>query len=283
MKLQRTTLLLLVSAVLLGSYVYFSETQGGQKQETTKTKKQPIFSFKEDQIQSLTIYTNKDTWEFERVTGRETDWQMKTPKDTAASNAAISFLVNLLVQGKSDRIFTVPTNQRQEYGLDQPFATVKVQLKNQQTHRLILGKPVFDRSFIYAQADPPPQTPQQLQVLLVPIDFEYAVNRPLSEWQNQPEKSENPKPSPTTGSPMPSPTGENPKPSPTAGSPKPSPTGENPKPSSPTVETPKPSPTAGSPKPSPTAGSPKPSPTVETPKLSPTSGKRDGSTASPTP
>jgi len=233
MKLQRTTLILLVSALLLGGFVYLYEIQRAPEREAAKTTKQPIFSLKEDQIQSLTIYIDEETWEFERVNQPVPGWQMKMPKDGPASNAAVGFLLNLLVQGKSDRTFSVPATQTQlqEYGLDKPSATIKVQLKNQQTHWLILGKPDFNRSFLYAQVDPQPQTSRSLKVLLVPIDFEYAVNRPLSEWQSQPETPEIPKPSPTPEIPKPSPTPEIPKPSPTPETPKPSPTPETPKPS----------------------------------------------------
>ncbi|GAB4176767.1 MAG: hypothetical protein Fur006_07950 [Coleofasciculaceae cyanobacterium] len=287
MKLQRTTLVLLITATLLGSAVYFSETQHAQKQEATKTTKEPIFSFKEDQIQSVTIYLDRETLEFERVSGQitkwRTNWRMKQPKEAPASDAAVAFLLSLLEQGKSDRSFFAPTNQRQEYGFDKPSATVKVQLNNKQTHRLVLGKPDFSRTFIYALADPPSQTPDQLKVLLVPIDFEYAVNRPLSEWQSKVEQpdtltpspsptAESPKPSPTSQQTKPSPTSKSPQPSPTTNKAKPSPTTASPKPS-PSPQTPKPSATDASPKPSPSASaaSPKPSPSPQTPKPSATS------------
>jgi hypothetical protein len=232
MKLQRTTLILLVTAILLGGFVYYSEIQGAQKREAAKTTKRPIFSFKEDQIQSLTIYMGEETLEFERVSGKETAWQMKTPNDVPASDASIAFLSNLLVEGKSDRSFPIKANQLQEYGLDKPTAVVKVQLKNQQTHQLILGKPDFNRSFLYAQVDPSSQKPQPLNVFLVPIDFEYAVNRPMSEWQLKSENSAGAKkPSPTPNSSKPSPIPSSSSPSPTPESSKPSPTPESSKPS----------------------------------------------------
>ena len=281
MKLQRTTLILLASALLLGGFVYVYEIRGASEREAVKTTKEPIFTFKEDQIQSLTIYIDEKTLEFERVSGQQTNWRMKKPEDVPASDAAIAFLLNLVAEGKSDRSFPIQRNQLQEYGLDKPSATVKVQLKNQQIHWLMLGKADFNRSFLYAQANPSTQTPP-LKVLLVPIDFEYAVNRPMSEWQSKPENSqtpksspsaETPKSSPTPGSPKPSPTAETPKPSPTAETPKPLPTAETPKPS-PSAETPKPLPTAETPKPSPTAESLKPSPTAESPKPSSTQGRQ---------
>ncbi|NEP03132.1 MAG: DUF4340 domain-containing protein [Symploca sp. SIO2E9] len=184
MKLQRTTLILLVSAILLGGFVYVYEIQGAPKREAAKAKKQQLFSFEEEQIQTVTIYRDQQTWEFERVNKQKSPWRMKQPQDTPASDGAISFLTNLLVNGKSSRSFTVPSKQRQEYGLDQPLATVVVELKNQEIHQLILGKPDFNRSSLYAEK-PQRQKSGKLEVLLVSIDFEYAVNRQQSEWLYQ--------------------------------------------------------------------------------------------------
>ena len=270
MKLQRTTLILLVTAFLLGGVVYLSEISGGQNKEATNRTKQPIFAFKEDDIQSVTIDLGKETLDFERVSGQLTHWRMKQPKDAPASDAAVAFLLDLLAEGKSDHSFLIQPNQLKEFGLDKPMATVVVKLKNQQIHRLVLAKPDFNRSFLYAQADPATtQTPQALKVLLVPIDFEYAVNRPMLEWQTQPKPLESPKPSPTSGSSPPSPTPGNPKPSPTSKTPAASPTPKKAKPS-PTSKTPVASPTPEKAKPSPTSKTPVASPTLEKAKPSPT-------------
>ena len=131
---------------------------------------------------------------------------MKVPSDTPANEPYISFVLNLLVEGKSDRTLTVSPAKLQEYGLDKPLATIEVKLKDGKTHKLILGKPDFNRSFLYAQADPGDGKTQDLEVSLVQIDFEYAVKRPLSEWQETkaqnpekkpPEKSDQASPSPT--------------------------------------------------------------------------------------
>jgi hypothetical protein len=265
MKLQRTTLILVCTALLLGGVVYLAENQRTQNQEATKTTKQPIFAFKEDQIQSVTIYQGEETLAFERVSGQTTNWRMKQPQDAPASDAAVAFLLDLLAEGKSDRSFAIQPNQLKEYGLDKPTATVKVQLKNNQVHWLDLGKPDFNRSSLYAQAKPLNQASQPLKVLLVPIDFEYAVKRPLSEWQSKSEKPESPKPSPTAGSSKLAPTAEKSQPSPTSVNPKPSPTAEKSQPT-PTSKKPQPSPTSARPKPSPTAEKSQPAPTFESPK-----------------
>ena len=260
---------MLVSAIVLGGAVYFSEIQGAQKQEAVKTTKQPIFFFKEDEIQSLKIFIDEETLEFERTKGQPTDWRMKQPKNVLASNAPMSFLLNLLVQGKRERSFAVQPNQLKEYGLDKPLATIKVEMKNQQSHWLILGKPDFNKSFLYAQVDPTPRTPQPLEVVLVPIDFEYAVMRPMSEWEIKQPQPETPNPSPTPGSSKQPPTPKSAKPSPTPGSSKPSPTPKSAQPS-PTPKSAQPSPTSNTAKPSPTPESSKPSSTPKSSQPSPT-------------
>ena len=74
MKLQKTTLILLLFALGLGSFVYFYEmnwkTQQKQVQEIEKPeeqqKQQQIFSFQENDIQSLTINTKNLVIDLER-------------------------------------------------------------------------------------------------------------------------------------------------------------------------------------------------------------------------
>lgn len=210
MKLQRTTLILVLLALGLGGFVYFYEVQGASQQQIAKDQKQQIFSFEKEQVQSFTVKTKEQLLFFERgdKDGKPI-WQMKAPSNTLASDASVSYLMDLVVKGKRNRTIQVAATQLQEYGLAQPQATIEVKLKNQQTHQLILGKPDFNRNFLYAQADPPTKPTGNVDVLLVSPDFENAVNRQLSEWKGQdanqsssskettPKKSEQASPSPS--------------------------------------------------------------------------------------
>ena len=186
MKLQRTTLILLLLALGLGGFVYFYEVQGASQQQIAKNQKQQIFSFEQEQVQSFTIKTKEQALSFERgdKAGKPI-WRMKAPSNTLASDASVSYLMDLVVKGKRNRTIQVAATQLQEYGLAQPQATIEVKLKNQQTHQLILGKPDFNRNFLYAQADPPTKPAGNVDVLLVSPDFENAINRQLSEWKSQ--------------------------------------------------------------------------------------------------
>lgn len=203
MKLQRTTLILLLIALGLGGFVYFYEIRGSSQREEVKENKQPIFSFKEDDVQSLTIKTQNQTINLERSGKSEgTKWLMKSPSVVPASDPIVGYLMNLLVEGKSDRTISISTNQLSEFGLAQPQATIDVKLKNQQNHQLILGQPDFNRRFLYAQADPSTQPKGNINVLLVSTDFENAVKRDISEWKQAADNS-NKQPTPSV---QPSPT-----------------------------------------------------------------------------
>lgn len=196
MKLQRTPVALMLAALLLGAIVYIRESDNSAQQKSAQTlAQQKLFPFKEDEIQSLTIQTQSQTLAFAKtpapqppnsptptasVRSSPTRWTMTAPKQTAANDASIAYLLNLMAIGNREQPIVVSSSKQAEFGFDKPLATVEVKRLNQQTHRLILGKPNFNRSRLYAQIDPPAGT--DLTVQLVSIDFESAVTRAPSEW-----------------------------------------------------------------------------------------------------
>ena len=241
MKLKSKTLILLLLACGLGGFVYFYEIRGGGggQEQQAQASGQQIFAFEESQVQALTLTTAGQTLEFvkapataksgasvslgkqaeqatdkatEKPTEKQSDskqpqsqWLLKAPVAGPANDASVAFLLSLLATGRSDRTIKAPLTQKADFGLDQPTATIEVKLNDQKTHRFILGKPDFNQSFWYAQADPATSGTPELSVLLVSPDFNNAVSRPLSEWRAAPE--------PPTSSPSPS--AENAAPSPT--------------------------------------------------------------------
>ncbi|HEY9909754.1 MAG TPA: DUF4340 domain-containing protein [Thermosynechococcaceae cyanobacterium] len=215
MKLQRTPVALLLAALLLGAIVYIHESDNSAQQKSTQSKiETKLFPFKEDEIQTINLQTSTQTLAFTRTAAEASPnpqrspaspseaspspqaspaspspkppgWTMTTPKKTAANNATIAFLLNLMATGNSQQTIVVPPAKQAEFGLDKPIATIEVKRLNQQTHRLILGKPNFNRSALYALVDPTPGA--ELSVRLVSIDFENAITRSVAEWQNEPK------------------------------------------------------------------------------------------------
>jgi hypothetical protein len=191
MKLPRTTVILILLALGLGGFVYFYEIQGANQQEEIKEQKQKIFSFAADDVQSLTVKTKKITLNLERNNqSPNPKWLIKSPISEPANDAIVSYLMDLLIKGKSEQSLSSSTNQLGEFGLAQPQATINITLKNQQSHQLILGKSDFNRRFLYAQTDSTTKPNGNIDVLLVSTDFANAVNRELSEWKQPVDNSQ---------------------------------------------------------------------------------------------
>jgi Domain of unknown function (DUF4340) len=187
MKLQKTTWLLVAIAILFGGFIYFIEIQKQPHQVERQADGNNIFNLQKEEIKKLMIKTQKENLEFERTNRENSQWQMRQPENVAANDAVISFLLNLLVEGKRDREVKISRDKLPEYGLDKPLATIEIKLKDQKNHQLVLGKSDFEDKFLYAQIDPSLQS-GELTVTLVPKDFQYAIKRDLSEWKQEKEK-----------------------------------------------------------------------------------------------
>ncbi|RCJ41397.1 hypothetical protein A6769_00270 [Nostoc punctiforme NIES-2108] len=205
MKLPRTTLILILLALGLGGFVYFYEIRGATQRQEIKEQKQKIFSFGEDDVQSLTVKTNKITLNLERnpESSSNPKWLIKSPISGPANDAIVSYLMDLLVKGNSERTLSTPAKQLGEFALDPPQAIINITLKNRKIHQLILGKSNFNGRLLYAQADPATKPDGNINVLLVSTDFANAVNRELSEWKQPVDNSQK---LPGLSTPLPTPT-----------------------------------------------------------------------------
>jgi hypothetical protein len=197
MKFQRTTLILLLLALGLGSFVYLYEMHWKPQQQQVNNQQKPIFSFAEDDIQSLTINTKNYVLSLERNQKVEKPkWLLTAPEQTPANDAIAAYLTDLLVKGKSDRTVSATASEMKEFGLQPPQTRIDIKLKNQQTHTLLLGDPTYDQKFLYAQLSSDVNNNGKIEVILVSKDFANAVNRELSEWK-QPFPINTPKPLPS--------------------------------------------------------------------------------------
>lgn len=205
MKLQRTTIILVLVAIGLGGFVATYEFFLKEQQTVIQTKKQQIFSFSRDDVHSLTVKTTTHTINLERnSTSERPQWLMKSPQNAPANDAIVSYLLDALVKGKTEQRLSVAPNQLADYGLSQPSATIEVILKNQQKHQISLGKSTFNNSSVYARIDSQNQNQGNIEVLIVSTDFKNAVNREIYEW-TQPQNNTQLKPKPETLPPLPSP------------------------------------------------------------------------------
>jgi hypothetical protein len=187
MKLQGSSLVLLVTAIGLVSTVYIMESLPPNTQSVQPVSVKPLFPFQESDVQAFTLETPQQTLMFQKTgQGNSASWKMLAPHSGPAEEGTIAFLLNLMTTGKSQQTFQSPKSRQAEFGFDRPLATIKAKLANQQTATLVLGKPTFDQGSLYALVNPAESPNQELTVQLVSTNFANAVTRPFSEWQKEP-------------------------------------------------------------------------------------------------
>ncbi len=193
MKLQKLTWILLAIAVILGGGLAVYESQRNPQQaEAAKSEQKRLFTFKADDIQSITIDNSGKILKFYRGSDAKQSWKMEQPDLVEANDSAISFLINLLIDSQSDRAFKASSEQLKEYGLSPATKTIVVQLKNGKTHQLMLGNPDFKGDYLYTLIDPDKPLPSDVTIALVSRTFQDLINRNSNEWKKVDNKPQAP-------------------------------------------------------------------------------------------
>ncbi|HHP7229624.1 MAG TPA: DUF4340 domain-containing protein [Xenococcaceae cyanobacterium] len=187
MKLTRSTWLLLLLAAILGALVYLDEIRRehpSRSKVAVETQQQKLFDFDLEAIQRIVIQRSPATLELVKNSDKSATFSLKQPEEFLVNEGVMAFLLNLIEQGTSDRQIAVSPAQLAQYGLEPPVATITIELKNQQTHQILLGKATINPEVIYAQINPT-QDSSPTEVLLVSKNWHYAIERDLQEWQRK--------------------------------------------------------------------------------------------------
>ena len=186
MKLQRSTLVLVVGALLLGGVTLFTQARQSNRPTTAQGEAaSPVYGFDEADVVSLHIETQTQAVTFQR--DEAGFWQMTSPEAHPAEEAAIAFLLSRLTTDGLLRTTTIDAANQAEFGLDVPFATLEITLQDETNHSLVLGDADFSGQNSYALIDPETiplsEAAGEVTVVLVSDDVLNGVDRPLEEWQ----------------------------------------------------------------------------------------------------
>ena len=215
--LKRQTLLLLVSAIVLGGGVLLLESnrQGDRPNSTTdapetaadisgeaESQGELLFPFAESEVEEFTIErsaaTDGDASESLAFRQAETGtWQMTAPDAAEAEGGAIAFLLSQLVSPAA-RTLTVPASNLADFGLAEPEIAVELTASST-PYRLLVGGSDFTGSQRYVRAiaaisDRPAESDrsddseaEMVEIHVVSDSLLNAVNRPVEEWLVQEE------------------------------------------------------------------------------------------------
>lgn len=206
MKIQRTNVILVLVALGLAGGIYWQQrwAPGGSDRApnptgagTTAAKgPKTLFPFQEQDVVRFTLRRPDLTLTLEKQPSSspgEPDWRIlaptqlpanEPPGSNGASDGAVAYLLSLLATGEvSDRFALEGDREARlaEFGLDRPMAQLDLTLADGSSHKLILGAANFDRTSLYAIRDGETRDPA-VEIVVVDIDLEPAVQRPLAEW-----------------------------------------------------------------------------------------------------
>ncbi len=191
MKLKKSTWFLLFLAISLGGWVYFYEIKLEAQRIAQQKQAKKVFDFDLKNIQYITIVRPVETspeWQLLKLTNNQdisnSSWKIEQPQIALVNQGVISFLLNLIEKETIENKLLVTDEQLSQYGLDQPVATITIQLDNQQSYSILLGKETINSELIYAQINPVKKEALPTEVLLVSKNWHYAVIRELKEWQD---------------------------------------------------------------------------------------------------
>jgi hypothetical protein len=185
MKFQRSTLILVGVAFLLGAGVLIAESLRSQPGSPTAQTDSAgsILTFDEGDVATLIVDRGNETLIFER--DDEGNWQMVEPENALAEPGAVAFLLSRLNTDSPLQTVTMTADQATDFGFNAPLGIVAVGLNDGTEHELILGGPDFSGNANYAIIDPepwPPAAGTDYSVLVVTRDVANGINRPLAEW-----------------------------------------------------------------------------------------------------
>ncbi len=201
MKFNRNTIILVLSALTLGSIVYILEVlpqsnHSNQDNSNLVAENEKIFSFETDDITNIVIKINDHPnpsmegnnpliLEFVKRESEINFWEMKQPIETKASDASLSFLLNLFPQATRQTNIPISESSLVDYGLDNPQAIIFLTLNNGDKYEIYLGNSNFDDSQIYSLVKFPSSAIESEGIFLISKSFQYGVERDLNDWQSE--------------------------------------------------------------------------------------------------
>jgi hypothetical protein len=181
--IKKSTLVILLAALILGAAAYYFDWKRGQKDaengaaDTTK----PAFTLhtEADDFSSLLISYPADpksqAIHFEKQNGA---WQITQPLQTGADDPSLQGIVQQLASARVAQTEPGTPDRLKVFGLDPPDVVLDFQMKSGAKHSLRLGKKDFTGVSVYAIVD------NAKDVVLLPESLLVSADKPLQDLRD---------------------------------------------------------------------------------------------------
>jgi hypothetical protein len=168
----RTTIVLILLLLGLGAYVYWVEYPEAQEE----AKKKTLFEFKPEDVAEISlVYADREI----NLKRSGDDWQLTKPIDVAADAVTARNLANTIAECEVKKELTDASSDLTQYGLDSPFVTVTVKLKDRELTAILVGKnaPVGSSTYV--------QKADDKRVLLTSSTFRAGVDKKVKDLRDK--------------------------------------------------------------------------------------------------
>jgi hypothetical protein len=177
--IKKTTLLVLLCAVVLGGAVYYFDWKHSSAGTSEQDKSKPAFSIQASDISSFTLAhpatPDVPPIRFER---RKDGWEIVEPLETGADQPTAQGIAELLTEARVSQTEPGTPDRLKAYGLDPPRVSLQFQLRNGATHTLLLGEKVFTGDSVYTLVD------AAKDVSLLPDSLLTSSSKPLEDLRD---------------------------------------------------------------------------------------------------
>ncbi len=148
--MKKSTLVLVLIALVLGGFVYYYEFKRAPAKEKSEDTSKPAFSFPATDIAALTLERAGQKISVEK---HGDDWLITQPVETRADRSVLEGIATRLASARVSGTFPASADRLATYGLTSPQVTLEIKLKNGQQHRLQLGAKDFSSVSVYGIVD----------------------------------------------------------------------------------------------------------------------------------
>jgi hypothetical protein len=179
--IKKSTLIVLLLAVLVGAAAYYFDWKRGQKEAANAPADfaKPAFSLKADDISALTISYPADPKSQSIHFEKQNDaWQITAPLQTSADDPSLQGILQQLASVRVAQTEPGTPDRLKVFGLDTPVVALDFQMKNGAKHSLRLGKKDFTGVSVYSIID------NASDVALLPESLLVSADKPLQDLRD---------------------------------------------------------------------------------------------------
>jgi hypothetical protein len=180
MIIKKSTLIVLVCAIVLGVGVYFYQRHSSSTETTTEDKTKLAFSLQADDITGLTIaHPGKTDEATVQLADQSGTWRITQPLETEADQSAVRGITDGVAAARVAETEPAAPDRLKAYGLDTPRVELDFQLKNGAKHRILMGEKDFSGISVYSLID------NAKTVSLLPISLYDSTDKPLNDLRDR--------------------------------------------------------------------------------------------------